>query len=204
MAVPAGVGDGAGSPSTTHVSVLDEAGNAVSVTQTVSSFWGSRDMIPGYGFFMNNEFQNFNSYNPDRPDDVNVVGPYKRPRTVVAPTIVRNPYGEVFLVLGTPGAGRIPSTTVGTLVNVIDFGMSLEDAIRAPKFTSRVGYPVLHLEGGFPAESVEALKALGHTVDATHGVLDYFFGGINAIIVVDGLMTGVGSFRRAGGAAGGR
>jgi gamma-glutamyltranspeptidase/glutathione hydrolase len=204
MAAPVGVAGGAESPSTTHVSVLDEAGNAVGITQTVSSFWGSRDMIPGYGFFMNNEFQNFNSYNPDRPDDVNVVGPYKRPRTVVAPTIVRNPEGEVFLVLGTPGAGRIPSTTVETIVNVIDFGMSLEDAIRAPKFTSRITYAELLLEGGYPDETIAALEVLGHTVDATRGVLDYFFGGINAIIVQDGLMTGVGSFRRAGGAVGGK
>jgi gamma-glutamyltranspeptidase/glutathione hydrolase len=223
MAVPAGVGEGAGfaagasgstaslptlhtggaeSPSTTHISVLDEAGNSVGITQTISSFWGSQDMIPGYGFFMNNELHNFNSYNPDRPDDVNVVGPYKRPRTVVAPTIVRDSVGEVFLVLGTPGAGRIPSTTVGTIVNVIDFGMSLEEAIRAPKFTSRVGYDVLHMEGGYPASTIAALEALGHQVDASHGELDYFFGGINAIIVEDGLMTGVGSFRRAGGAAG--
>jgi gamma-glutamyltranspeptidase/glutathione hydrolase len=225
MAVPVGVGEGAGipmrpaggpaspfmvhigeaeSPSTTHISVLDEAGNSVGITQTISSFWGSQDMIPGYGFFMNNEFHNFNSYNPDRPDDVNVVGPYKRPRTVVAPTIVRNSLGEVFLVLGTPGAGQIPSTTVETIVNVIDFGMSLEDAIRAPKFTSRVGYDVLHVEGGYPAATIAALEALGHQVDANHGELDYFFGGINAIIVEDGLMTGVGSFRRTGGAAGGR
>jgi gamma-glutamyltranspeptidase/glutathione hydrolase len=215
MAAPVGVGggaeapstahiSGAESPSTTHISVLDEAGNAVGITQTISSFWGSQDMIPGYGFFMNNEFHNFNSHNPDRPDDVNVVGPYKRPRTVVAPTIVRNPEGEVFLVLGTPGAGRIPSTTVETIVNVIDFGMSLEDAIKAPKFTSRITYAELLLEGGYPDETIAALEVLGHTVDATRGVLDYFFGGINAIIVQDGLMTGVGSFRRAGGAAGGK
>ena len=214
MARPVGVGSGPGapyttvgvpeSPSTTHISVLDEAGNAVGITQTVSSFWGSQDMIPGYGFFMNNEFHNFNSYNPNRPDDVNVVGPYKRPRTVVAPTIVRSPEGEVFLVLGTPGAGRIPSTTVETIVNVIDFGMSLEDAIKAPKFTSRITYAELLLEGGYPEETISALEALGHTVDDSYGPLDYFFGGINAIIVKDGLMTGVGSFRRAGGAAGGR
>ena len=215
MAVPVGVGgvaeypftthlSVAESPSTTHISVLDEAGNAVGITQTVSSFWGSQDMIPGYGFFMNNELHNFNSHNPDRPDDVNVLAPYKRPRTVLAPTIVRDTQGKVFLVLGTPGAGRIPSTTVETIVNVIDFGMSLEDAIRAPKFTSRITYAELLLEGGYPEETIAALEALGHTVDTTHGTLDYFFGGINAIIVEDGLMTGVGSFRRAGGAAGGR
>ncbi len=215
MAAPVGVGGradflsipdlgNAESPSTTHISVLDKDGNAVGVTQTISSFWGSQDMIPGYGFFMNNEFHNFNSYNPDRPDDVNVLAPYKRPRTVLAPTIVRNQEGRVVLVLGTPGAGRIPSTTVETIVNVIDFGMSLEDAIRAPKFTSRVGYSVLHMEGGYSAETISALERLGHTVDANHGELDYFFGGINAIIVEDSLMTGVGSFRRAGGAAGGK
>ncbi len=204
MEPPIGAPDGEESPSTTHISVLDEAGNAVAITQTISSFWGAQDMIPGYGFFMNNELHNFNSYNPDRPDDVNVVGPYKRPRTVLAPTIVRDPEGKVLLVIGTPGAGRIPSTTVETIVNVIDFGMSLEDAIKAPKFTSRVGYPELHVEGGYPDETIAALEALGHTVDASHGALDYFFGGINAIIVEDGLMTGVGSYRRAGGAAGGK
>ena len=199
-----GVGDGSESPSTTHISVLDGAGNAVSITQTISSFWGSQDMIPGYGFFMNNELHNFNDFNPDRPEDMNVLAPYKRPRTVIAPTIVRNPEGEVFLVIGTPGAGRIPSTVVQTIVNVIDFGMPLEDAIKAPKFTSRVGYSVLHIEGGYPQETITALEALGHPVDASHGELDYFFGGINAIIVEDSLMTGVGSFRRAGGAAGRR
>ena len=215
MAAPVGVGEEAEStplvpigvaesPSTTHVSVLDEAGNAVAITQTISSFWGSQDMVPGYGFFMNNELHNFNNYNPDRPDDLNVLAPYKRPRTVIAPTIVRNPAGEVFLVLGTPGAGRIPSTVLETIVNVIDFGMSLEDAIKAPKFTSRVGYSVLHMEGGYPEETIVALEALGHPVDASHGELDYFFGGVNAIIVEDSLMTGVGSFRRAGGAAGRR
>jgi gamma-glutamyltranspeptidase/glutathione hydrolase len=204
MAAPVGVRDGVESPSTTQISVLDEAGNAVSITQTISSFWGSQHMIPGYGFFMNNELHNFNTYDPDRPNDVNVVGPYKRPRTVIAPTIVRDSAGQVFLVLGTPGAGRIPSTVVEMIVNVIDFGMSLEDAIKAPKFTSRVGYAELHLEGGYSDGTIAALEALGHTVDARHGELDYFFGGINAIIVEDGLMTGVGSFRRAGGAAGPR
>ena len=67
---PIGGSDEEGSPSTTHISVLDKAGNAVAITQTISSFWGSQDMIPGYGFFMNNELHNFNSFNPDRPDSM--------------------------------------------------------------------------------------------------------------------------------------
>jgi len=191
------------SPSTTQISVLDAEGNAVSITQTISSFWGSRDMIPGYGFFMNNELHNFNSYNPDYPNDVNVIGPYKRPRTVIAPTIVRDPSDAVSLVVGTPGAGRIPSSVVETIVNVIDFGMPLEEAIKAPKFCSRVAYKELRMEGGYSADTIAALEALGHKVKATYGELDYYFGGINAILVAeDGTMVGVGSFRRSGGSAG--
>jgi len=196
-----GAAAGEESPSTTQISVLDADGNAVSITQTISSFWGSRDMIPGYGFFMNNELHNFNGYNPDNPDDVNVIGPYKRPRTVIAPTIVRDIDDEVYLVLGTPGAGRIPSTIVETIVNVIDFGMPLEEAIKAPKFCSRVAYKELRMEGGYSAETIAALESLGHIVKATYGELDYYFGGMNAIIVEDGLTIGVGSFRRSGGAA---
>ena len=190
---------------TTHISVLDKDGNAVSITQTISSMWGSRDMIPGYGFFMNNELHNFNNYNPDYPDDVNVVGPYKRPRTVLAPTVVRNSHGEVFLVVGTPGGGRIPSTVAETIINVIDFGMSLDEAMRAPKFCSRVVYPQLQMEVGHSEDTITALKELGHRVITinTAGLLSGYFGGINAIIQYDdGTMVGVGSFRRVGGAAG--
>jgi len=198
---PVTVGDEVCSPSTTQLSILDKDGNAVSITQTLSSFWGSRVMVPGYGFFINDELHNFNDYNPDNPGDINVHEPFKRPRTVIAPTIVRDPDGEVYLVVGTPGAGYIPSTVVETIVNLIDFGMSLEDAIRAPKFCSRVSYKELRMEGGYPQETLDALAALGHNVKANYGELVSTFGGINAILVEDGLMTGVGSFRRDGGAA---
>ena len=197
-----GAADEVYSASTTQVSVLDDAGSAVSITQTLSSFWGSRVMVPGYGFFINDELHNFNDYNPNNLADVNVHQPFKRPRTVIAPTIVRDSAGEVFLVLGTPGAGRIPSTVVETIVNVIDFGMTLEDAIRTPKFCSRVSYKELRIEAGYPQAALDALAALGHIVKATYGELDLYFGGLNAIIVEDGVMTGVGSFRRDGGAAG--
>jgi gamma-glutamyltranspeptidase/glutathione hydrolase len=105
------------------------------------------------------------------------------------------------MVVGTPGAGRIPSTVVLTIINVIDFGMSLEEAILAPKFCSRVAYKELRMEGGYPQETLDALAALGHTVKADYDEVDLYFGGINAILVEDGVMTGVGSFRRDGGAA---
>ena len=189
------------STSTTQLSILDKEGNAVSITQTLSSFWGSRVMVEGYGFFINDELHNFNDYNPDNLSDVNVHEPFKRPRTVIAPTIVRDPDGEVYMVVGTPGAGRIPSTVVLTIINVIDFGMSLEDAITTPKFCSRVSYSTLRMEAGYPQETLDALADLGHRLGTNYGELDLYFGGINAVLVEDGLMTGVGSFRRDGGAA---
>lgn len=198
---PVAVTDEIYSRSTTQLSILDKDGNAVSITQTLSSFWGSRVMVPGYGFFINDELHNFNDFNPDNLADINVHEPFKRPRTVIAPTIVRDPDGEVFLVVGTPGAGYIPSTVVEMIVNVVDFGMTLEDAILAPKFCSRVSYKELRMEGGYPQDTLDALTALGHTVKADYGELVSTFGGINAILVENGMMTGVGSFRRDGGAA---
>jgi len=187
--------------STTHVSVVDKYGNAVSLTQTLSSFWGSRVAVPGYGFLLNNEYANFNQYRADRPDDPNLAAPYKRPRTVIAPTIVLD-RGKPFLVIGTPGSGRIPGVIVQTIVAVIDFGMSLEEAIAAPKFYSRNTVKNLELEGGFPPETIAALQALGHSVKE-YGPLDIYFGGTNAVMVLpDGTMVGVADIRRMGGAAG--
>lgn len=200
-ALPVGVGADADAGCTTHISVVDKHGNAVSLTQTLSSFWGSRVAVPGYGFLLNNQYQNFNQYRADRPDDRNVAEPHKRPRTVIAPTIVLD-RGEVFLVVGTPGAGRIPGVVVQTIVGVVDFCLSLEEAITAPKFYSRNGVANLEIEGGFPAETVQALKDLGHAVKE-YGPLDLYFGGTNAVLVLpDGTMIGVADIRRLGGAAG--
>lgn len=184
------------SASTTQVSVFDADGNAVSLTQTISAFWGSRVMIDGYGFIMSNHLTQLSS----DPDSLSALAPYRRTRTVIAPTVLRYPDGNVYMVIGTPGAGRIPSTIICTIVNVIDFGMSLEDAIIAPKICSRPGYLELRMEGGYPEETIQALEDLGHSI-RVHGELDLFFGGVNAIIVdEDGVITGVGSFRRDGAA----
>ena len=187
----------AGSPATTHISVLDEAGNAVSLSVTISSFWGARVFVPEFGFFLNNQMQNFST----RPESINFLGPNQRPRTVIAPTIVRRD-GEIFLIIGTPGGGRIPSTVMLTIINMIDLGMTLEEAIKTPKFASRRAHRELRIEGGYPEETIAALEAMGHVI-CERGVLDLHFGGVNAIVVLDdGTMVGVGSFRRHGAAAG--
>lgn len=183
-------------PSTTHFSVVDKAGNAVSWTQTISSFFGTGNMVDGY--FLNNELGNF-KYEPVEGSPINLE-PGRRPRTTIAPLVVKKD-GKVRWVIGSPGGGRIGSTVIEILVNVIDFEMSLENAIRAPKFTGYDAYKEIQLEDDFPPKTIEFLLELGHEVKRYEHP-DLYFGGPNAIAVgKDGLLTGVGSIRRLGGAA---
>jgi len=183
-------------PSTTHFSVVDGAGNAVSWTQTISSFFGTGNMVDGY--FLNNELGNFKAV-PEEGSPINLE-PGRRPRTTIAPLVVRKD-GKVRWVIGSPGAGRIGSTIVEILVNVIDFDMSLENAIRAPKFTGYDAYKAIQLEDDYPQKTIDLLVAMGHEVKR-YSFPDLYFGGPNAIAVgEDGLLTGVGSIRRQGGAA---
>ena len=184
------------SPSTTHFSVVDKAGNAVSWTQTISSFFGTGNMVDGY--FLNNELGNF-KYEPVEGSPINLE-PGRRPRTTIAPLVVRKD-GKVRWVIGSPGGGRIGSTVIEILVNLIDFEMSLENAIRAPKFTGYDAYKEIQLEDDFPPKTIEFLLELGHEVKRYEHP-DLYFGGPNAIAVgKDGMLTGVGSIRRLGGAA---
>ena len=182
-------------PSTTHFSVVDKAGNAVSWTQTISSFFGTGNMVDGY--FLNNELGNFKS-TPVEGSPINLE-PGRRPRTTIAPMVVKKD-GKVRWVLGSPGAGRIGSTLIEILVNLIDFDMSLEMAIRTPKFSGYDSYKEIQLEDDFPQKTVDLLEELGHKVKR-YDHPDLYFGGPNAIAVKDGLLTGVGSIRRHGGAA---
>ena len=183
-------------PSTTHFSVVDKAGNAVSWTQTISSFFGTGHMVDGY--FLNNELTNFKA-EPEEGSPINLE-PGRRPRTTIAPLVVRKD-GKVRWVIGSPGAGRIGSTIVEILVNVIDFDMSLENAIRAPKFTGYDAYKAIELEDDFPQETIDLLLEMGHEVKR-YPYPDLYFGGPNAIEVgEDGVLTGVGSIRRQGAAA---
>jgi gamma-glutamyltranspeptidase/glutathione hydrolase len=183
-------------PSTTHFSIVDGEGNAVAWTQTISSFFGTGHMVDGY--FLNNELGNFKG-KPVEGSPINLE-PGRRPRTTIAPLVVRKD-GQVRWVIGSPGAGRIGSTIIEILVNVIDFGMSLEEAIRAPKFTGYDSYREIQLEDDFPESTVQFLEAIGHEVKRYEHP-DLYFGGPNAIAVgEDGVLTGVGSIRRHGGAA---
>ena len=187
--------------STTHYSVLDKDGNAVSTTQTLSYFWGSKVFVPEYGFFMNNEIHNFQPYDPENPDNPQAIGPYKRPLTILVPTVVRNPDGSVYMVGGTSGGMNIVATVSKILVSVIDLGMTLDEAILAPRFTPSPWYPVMLIEPGFPQETLDALTEKGHSFYLRENP-GSSFGSPNFILVdEDGLMTGVATYRRQGGAS---
>ncbi|NCC95804.1 MAG: gamma-glutamyltransferase [Synergistales bacterium] len=166
--------------STTHFSVADASGNIVSVTQTVNYFFGSCLMDPEYGFVYNNEMDDFSS----DPKSVNAPEPGKRPLSSMSPTIVIDPNGKPFMSLGTPGAWRIITSVAQIMSNVIDFGMSMDEAIEAPRFTTRVlgtKPDVLQVESRIPEATVEALKLRGHEVKV-RGDYDLYFGGAQGIL----------------------
>ncbi|NET09028.1 MAG: gamma-glutamyltransferase, partial [Symploca sp. SIO2B6] len=118
--------------STTHLTIADRWGNVVSHTLTIESTGGSGIVVPGYGFILNNELTDFN---PTLPHP-NAPEPGKRPRSSMAPTIAIAPDGGV-MAFGSPGGSTIITTVVGIAVNTIDLGLSLEEAIAAPRLSQR-------------------------------------------------------------------
>jgi gamma-glutamyltranspeptidase/glutathione hydrolase len=185
------------SPSTTHFSVMDKEGNAVAWTQTISSFWGTSCMLDGY--FLNNEMGNF-KWKYVEGSYINLKGG-RRPRTTIAPCIVEKD-GKVRWVLGSPGGGRIGSTVIEILVNLIDFNMDLKKAVETPKFAGYDYYKEIRMEDNYPAKTVEVLqKVFGHKVKI-YDYPDLYFGGPNSIAVkADGSLYGMGTLRRLGAAA---
>ncbi|MEM9931270.1 MAG: gamma-glutamyltransferase, partial [Bacteroidota bacterium] len=124
---------------TTHISIVDEAGNAVSITTTLNGNFGSKVMVDGAGFFLNNEMDDF-SAKPGVPNmfglvgkEANAIQPGKRMLSSMTPTIVEK-NGELFLVLGAPGGSTIITAVLQTLLNVVEFDLPLAEAVNAPRF----------------------------------------------------------------------
>jgi gamma-glutamyltranspeptidase / glutathione hydrolase len=121
--------------STTHLSVADRKGNVVSYTFTIESIGGNAIVVPGWGFLLNNELTDFNYDSTTHP---NKVQGGKRPRSSMAPTIVQR-HGKPFLAIGSPGGSQIPTTVLQTFINRVDLGMTLPQAIAAPRASQRNG-----------------------------------------------------------------
>ena len=155
------------SEETTHLSVIDAAGNAVSVTTTLNGHFGSRTVVAGAGFILNNEMDDF-SVKPGVPNmygavgnEKNAIAPGKRMLSSMTPTIVlknKKPY----LVVGTPGGTTIPTSVFQSIINVIDFGMSAEDAVNKPKFHHQWLPDVVMVENDFNKTTAAAMEAMGY------------------------------------------
>jgi gamma-glutamyltranspeptidase/glutathione hydrolase len=147
---------------TNHFVVSDQWGNVVSYTNTIEQLGGSGIVVPGRGFLLNNELTDFN-FTPSQgaAPDPNLAAPGKRPRSSMSPTIVLK-HGKPYLAVGTPGGATIITTVVQILMNRLDFGMSLPDAIAAPRASQR-NLSVTQVEPAFlAAPTTPGLQALGH------------------------------------------
>lgn len=157
------------SEETTHLDVVDNEGNAVSITTTLNGGYGSKVVVGGAGFFMNNEMDDF-SVKPGVPNmygavgaEANAIAPGKRMLSSMTPTIVLN-HGSVYLVVGTPGGTTITTSVFQTLVDIIDFGLSAEDAVNKPKFHHQWLPDELFVEPAFPAYTREQLTDMGYKI----------------------------------------
>ena len=201
---------------TTHYSVVDAAGNAVAVTTSLNLWYGGKVVVDGAGFFLNNTMDDF-SAKPGTPNQFglvqgerNVVAPGKRMLSAMSPTIVEDSRGALLLVTGTPGGATIITTVLQTLFNVVDHGMSVVQAVHAPRVHHQhLPDRVVFEHRGLSAATVRALEALGHTVEERgRGPADaYFAGGMSGdvqlvMVMPDGSLAGWSDPRRGGLAVG--
>jgi gamma-glutamyltranspeptidase/glutathione hydrolase len=164
---------------TSHFSVVDRWGNVVSATTTIESLWGTGILVPGYGFLLNNELTDFN-FDPTRNTETgnpgaNDVAPGKRPRSSMAPTIVFKGHQPI-LAYGSPGGATIINTVFNTTLNLIDHGMSIQQAIDAPRWSVTSALGTVSCEGTLPfmqprfsVATQDGLRALGHLVPGAAG-----------------------------------
>ena len=160
------------SEETTHYSVVDKWGNAVSVTTTVNGWYGSGITVDGAGFLLNNEMDDF-SIKPGYPNKYGLVGswansiqPNKRMLSSMTPTIVEDKDGELFLVVGSPGGSTIITTVAQIISNIIDYNMPLKDAVESPRYHHQWLPDKIFLENKmFGSDVQKKLIDLGHNID---------------------------------------
>jgi len=185
--------------------VVDVDGNAASVTTTLNLGYGSAVTVTGAGFLLNDEMDDF-AAKPGSPNayglvqgEANSIAPGKRMLSSMSPSIVVSVGGDLRLVVGTPGGATIITSVYHVISNVLDHGMSLAEAVAAPRVHHQALPDVIMTEkGGLVGETVTALEAMGYTVSSRQG----YSGDINAIVSSEGGWIGVADPRRGSGAAG--
>ncbi|MFN2304076.1 MAG: gamma-glutamyltransferase [Anaerolineales bacterium] len=201
LAAPAGQSE---SGHTTHFAVVDKWGNVVSYTTTIEAGWGTGIMVPGYGFLLNNELTDFNlvpTANPD-PDNFNPgandVASQKRPRSSMSPSILFKG-DEPIAAYGSPGGSTIINSVFQITLNLIDHGMSIQEAIDAPRISSTTSNPrgsTVSREAGFSDTAIQGLRDLGHTISNSTSTI----GSVQAVVIdlQTGKLYGGADSRREG------
>lgn len=182
-------------PSTTHISVIDKQGNAVSMTTSIEHAFGSGLMTDG--FMLNNQLTDF-SFVPeiDGKKVANRVEPGKRPRSSMSPTLVFDKNDKLIMVIGSPGGARIIPYVLKTIIAVLDFNMDIQSAINLPHYLNMNS--VLELEKDkFPSDVQKQLESMGHQIIARD-----LNSGLHAIVRTNNLLTGAADQRREGLAVG--
>ena len=194
------------STETTHFNIVDQQGNAVALTYTLNNGFGSGVTVPGLGFLLNDEMDDF-AAKPGSENlfhliqgESNAIQPGKRPVSSMTPTIVTRD-GKFFLMLGAPGGSRIINGVLQVLLNVVDFHMNVQDAVDWPRFHHQWMPDVLYTEKGISPDTVALLRAMGHEVsplESTSSVVAR----VEAILNADGWLQGASDGRGNGKAEG--
>ncbi len=178
------------SSETTHFNVVDEKGNAVSLTYTLNAYFGNGVTVPGTGVLLNDEMDDF-AAKPGSPNMFGVIGgeanaiePGKRPLSSMTPVILTK-NGKLFMVVGAPGGSRITTGVLQVILDVVDFNMNPQDAVDLPRFHHQWKPDLLYLQKGFSPETEAALVKMGYVVKPTPGVAR-----VEAIVIRDGVLEG--------------
>jgi gamma-glutamyltranspeptidase/glutathione hydrolase len=192
------------STETTHYTIVDEQGNVVAVTYTLNAGYGSAVTVPGAGFLLNDEMDDF-AAKPGSPNlfglvqgEANAIAPGKRPLSSMVPTIVLK-NGKPFLALGAPGGSRIITAVLQVMVNVIDFGMSVQDAIDFPRVHHQGTPDRLDIERGISPDTITLLKKAGYHIEEAKPVV---IARVEGILIDGGWLQGGHDERGAGKAVG--
>ena len=189
---------------TTHFSVVDAEGNAVAVTYTLNGGFGNGITVPGLGFLLNNEMDDFTS-RPGSPNlfglvqgEANTIAAGKRPLSSMAPTMVLRD-NQLYMILGGPGGSRIPTAVLQVLLNVVDFGMNPQEAVDAPRFHHQWLPDAITVERGFSPDALALLRSRGHEVRDETGPVAAV---VELILKDGGWLQGAADGRRSGRVAG--
>ena len=185
---------------TTHYSVVDRRGNAVATTTTLNNLYGSGVYVASAGFFLNDEMDDF-AAQPGKPNmfglvqgEANAIQPGKRMLSAMSPTVVLDRQGKLLLVAGSRGGPRIITSTSQVILNVIDYRMTLADAMSAPRLHHQALPDSLAIErDGVPPAVADSLRAMGYGVSTSRGI-----GLVNAVMRVRGGYEGVSDPRSSG------